>query len=111
MDPSQLVEETLVVTIVVAVAAAVAIGFVTWLLLRAADKPSGSMVTLSLTLLTIFAIGVYAATREEVMAAIVGTGLGALAGAVTYQLGGGQERLPPSQQQGQNEPDITSEEP
>lgn len=87
-DLTTLTGEAIVLAIVVGVAAAVTVGLVTMLLLRAAEKPPGSMVTLSLSILTLAAIGVYAATRAEVMAAIVGTGIGALAGAVTYQLAG-----------------------
>lgn len=81
-------EEALVVALIAATASAVAVGFVTWLLLRAADKPAGTMVTLSLAILTLAALAAYIVTRAEVMAAIIGTGIGALAGAVTYQLGG-----------------------
>ena len=90
-DVTRVVEEALVVAIAVAVAVAVVVGFITWLLLRAADKPPGSMVTLSLALLTIGALAAYVVTRAEVMATVIGTGIGAVAGGVTFQLGGGMD--------------------
>ena len=73
--------------VAVAISAMVVFGFVTWMLLRAATLAPAAMVTLALSLITIIAIAAYGITREEVMVAVIGTGIGALAGAVTAQLG------------------------
>ena len=70
-----------------AIAAVVVFGYVTWLLAKAARLAPAAMVTLALSIITILALAAYAATQAEVIAAVVGTGIGALAGAVTAQLG------------------------
>jgi len=84
IDPN--LEAIAVEFVAVAFAAIVIVGFLTFMLLRAARLEAPAMVTLALSIVTILALAVYAFTREEVMATLVGTGLGALAGAVTSQL-------------------------
>ena len=98
-----------------AIAAVVVFGYVTWLLAKAARLAPAAMVTLALSIITILALAAYAATQAEVIAAVVGTGIGALAGAVTAQLGNKNE--PPftpvndDKQQGDTTPPARDNEP
>ena len=90
-------------------------GYVTWLLAKAARLAPAAMVTLALSIITILSLAAYAATQAEVIAAVVGTGIGALAGAVTAQLGNKQQGdIPPSprenppQQDTERRPTVTA---
>jgi hypothetical protein len=82
----------LIVTVVV-------IGFVAWLmtdsLMKTADLPANRGVMIALALLTLVAIGAAAANANSAMIALAGTGMGALAGAVTSLYGGDSKKNTP----------------
>lgn len=54
-----------------------------WALVRSSRSPAPSMLVTALAILTLVSIVIFALTREQVLATIAATGLGALAGAVS----------------------------
>lgn len=78
--------------VVVSAAIALVLSFVLVLLLRSARFPPPTMVTMALATLTTLTLLIYAVTRSDAVVGLIGTGLGALAAAVTYQLAGGLEK-------------------
>lgn len=90
-DPSEVITALAVEVIVVAIAVMVAFLAVMWLLLRSADKPNPAMLTLSLSVITVLATIGFILTRENALVTVVAAGVGALAGGVTFQLGGGRK--------------------
>jgi drug/metabolite transporter (DMT)-like permease len=109
-DEIKALEAIALEVVAVSIAAIIGFGFITWLLLRAAKSAPAAMVTLALSIITIIALFAYAVTRETSIVALVGTGLGALAGAVTYQLAGGTE-TPKTEPEPKPTPTTEPEEP
>ena len=67
---------------------AVIAGTLTFALLRAAAKKADAMIVVSVSLLTLVAIVGFIATQSEALITLAGTGVGALAGAITNLFGG-----------------------
>ena len=67
---------------------AVIAGVLTFALLRAAAKKADAMIVVSVSLLTLVAIVGFIATQSEALITLAGTGVGALAGAITNLFGG-----------------------
>ena len=63
-------------------------GILTFALLRAASKKADAMITVAVSLLTLVAIVGFIATGAEALITLAGTGVGALAGAITNLFGG-----------------------
>jgi len=72
---------------VAAVALAVIAGVLTFALLRAASKKADAMIVVSVSLLTLVAIVGFMFTQAEALITLAGTGVGALAGAITNLFG------------------------
>jgi hypothetical protein len=66
---------------------AVIAGVLTFALLRAASKKADAMIVVSVSLLTLVAIVGFIATQNEALITLAGTGVGALAGAITNLFG------------------------
>ena len=66
---------------------AVIAGVLTFALLRAAAKKADAMIVVSVSLLTLVAIVGFIATQYEALITLAGTGVGALAGAITNLFG------------------------
>lgn len=72
---------------VAAVALAVIAGVLTFALLRAASKKADAMIVVSVSLLTLVAVVGFMFTENEALITLAGTGVGALAGAITNLFG------------------------
>jgi len=75
-------------TAVALVAVAVIVGLIVWALLRATSRRVDIGVVVAVTILTAISIFGFIATQAEALITLAGTGLGALAGAITNLLGG-----------------------
>jgi hypothetical protein len=64
--------------------ALVALGFaLVWAMIRVSHREPSSLVTVTLGLLTLVALGAFVLTSSEILGTIAATGVGALAGAVS----------------------------
>ena len=75
-------------TAVALVAVAAIVGLIVWALLRATSRRVDIGVVVAVTILTAISIFGFIATQAEALITLAGTGLGALAGAITNLLGG-----------------------
>jgi hypothetical protein len=75
-------------TAVALVAVAVIVGLIVWALLRATSRRVDIGVVVAVTILTAISIFGFIGTQAEALITLAGTGLGALAGAITNLLGG-----------------------
>ena len=85
-DPSYTPEQALGISwgLGIAVLALAAVGFLfVWALLIVSKREPGAMLAVSISLLTLTSISVYALTQSEVMGTLAATGMGALAGSLT----------------------------
>lgn len=82
LDPDLV--QTLGIDLVVGAVMLAAVGFLfVWALVIVSKREPGAMLAVSIALLTLVAIGVYAVTQSEVMGTLAATGMGALAGSLT----------------------------
>lgn len=72
----------------------VIVGIIVWALLRAASRKADVGVIVAVTILTALAIFGFIATRQEALITLAGTGLGALAGAITNLVGESKKEAP-----------------
>ncbi len=82
LDPDLV--QTLGLDLVIGAVMLAAVGFLfVWALIIVSKREPGAMLAMSIALLTLVAIGVYAVTQSEVMGTLAATGMGALAGSLT----------------------------
>ena len=88
MTPSDDTVQALGVEVVLALGlVAVITGLVVFALLRSAARKVDVGVIVAVTILTLVAIMGFVATQQEALITLAGTGLGALAGAITNLIG------------------------
>jgi len=75
-------------TVLALIAVAVIVALIVWALLRATSRRVDIGVIVAVTILTAISIFGFIATQAEALITLAGTGLGALAGAITNLLGG-----------------------
>lgn len=91
-------------------AALVALGFVlVWALVRVSDKEPSALVTITLGLLTLVAVGAFVLTDSDILGTIAATGFGALAGAVTNVFDRPKRGQPPARHLAETEPAFDQE--
>ena len=83
LENIELTPALLTVLIAVEVALiAIGIGLV-WAIIKVRSEPAPAMLTITLGLLTLVSLMAFALTRQDVLATLAATGLGALAGSLT----------------------------
>ena len=92
MTPSDETLQALGIEVVLAlVLIAIIAGLVVFALLRAASRKIDIGVIVAVTILTLIAIVGFVLTQQEALITLAGTGLGALAGAITNLIGTNKE--------------------
>ena len=90
------------------------VGIVVWALLRAASRKVDIAVIVAVTILTAIAIFGFIVTTQEALITLAGTGLGALAGAITNLISGGNDdadtKSPRRLQVGRRRQDVPDQE-